>query len=74
MNKKSLGLYIHIPFCKAKCAYCDFCSVSGTGDEDMRRYVDALLLQMEDYSKAAKNYSVDTIFIGGSTFVVAEVL
>ena len=40
----------------------------------MRRYVDALLLQMEDYSKAAKNYSVDTIFIGGSTFVVAEVL
>ena len=67
MNKKSLGLYIHIPFCKAKCAYCDFCSVSGTGDEDMRRYVDALLLQMEDYSKAAKNYSVDTIFIGGGT-------
>ena len=60
---RPLGLYLHIPFCKAKCAYCDFCSVSGTGDEDMRRYVDALLLQMEDYSKAAKNYSVDTIFI-----------
>lgn len=73
MNKKSLGLYIHIPFCKAKCAYCDFCSVSGADDSLTRRYTDALLLQMEDYSKAAENYSVDTVFIGGGTPTVLPV-
>ena len=67
MNKKSLGLYIHIPFCQAKCAYCDFYSMSGATEENMQRYVDSLLLQMEDYSKAAKIYNVDTVFIGGGT-------
>lgn len=65
--KKSLGLYIHIPFCHAKCAYCDFYSRSGASEELMRRYVDSLLLQMEDYSPAAHGYTVDTVFIGGGT-------
>ncbi len=67
MAKKKLGLYVHIPFCHAKCAYCDFYSQSGAGDELMQRYVDALLLQMEDYSAAAKDYVVDSVFIGGGT-------
>lgn len=67
MAKKKLGLYVHIPFCHAKCAYCDFYSQSGAGDELMQRYVDALLLQMEDYSAAAKDYAVDSVFIGGGT-------
>ena len=65
--KKSLGLYVHIPFCHAKCAYCDFYSRPAAGEALMRRYVDALLLQMEDYSIAAKGYTVDTVFIGGGT-------
>ncbi|MBQ8508673.1 MAG: radical SAM family heme chaperone HemW [Clostridia bacterium] len=73
MNKKSLGLYIHIPFCQAKCAYCDFYSMSGSGDEDMARYVDALLLQMEDYAGAVKPYTVDSVFIGGGTPTVLPV-
>lgn len=72
-NKLPLGLYIHIPFCKSKCAYCDFYSMSGTNDDDMRRYTDALLLQMEDYSKAASAYRVDTVFIGGGTPTVLPV-
>ena len=72
-NKLPLGLYIHIPFCKSKCAYCDFYSMSGSTDDDMRRYTDALLLQMEDYSKAAKAYPVDTVFIGGGTPTVLPV-
>lgn len=73
MTKKPLGLYIHIPFCQAKCAYCDFYSMSGVNDENMQRYTDALLLQMEDYSKAAKAYKVDTVFIGGGTPTVLPV-
>ncbi len=67
MVKKPLGLYIHVPFCHAKCAYCDFYSQSGAGEELMQRYTDALLLQMEDYSAATRDYTVDTVFIGGGT-------
>ena len=71
--KKSLGLYIHIPFCHAKCAYCDFYSKSGMSDSMMQRYVDSVLLQMEDYSPAARGYSVDSVFIGGGTPTVLPV-
>lgn len=62
---KTLGLYLHMPFCKSKCPYCDFYSVTDNGD--YRRYVDAMLLQMEDYSSAASPFTVDTIYIGGGT-------
>ncbi len=65
MPKKPLGLYIHIPFCQSKCPYCDF--YSNAGKADYRRYVDALLLHLEDYSESLKNYSVDTLYIGGGT-------
>lgn len=64
MNK-TLGLYLHIPFCRSKCAYCDFYSV--TGESMMKRYADALILHMEDYSPAVKNYYIDTLYMGGGT-------
>ena len=57
------GIYIHIPFCKQKCLYCDF--VSGCGsDEDMREYQKALLNEIEstDIFEA-----VDSVFFGGGT-------
>ncbi len=73
MPKKKLGLYVHIPFCQSKCAYCDFYSLAGCEESDMRRYTDALLLQMEDYAKAADAYAVDTVFIGGGTPTVLPV-
>lgn len=62
---KNLSLYLHMPFCKRKCPYCDFYSV--TDFDDYRRYIDAMLLQMEDYSSAASLFTVDTIYIGGGT-------
>lgn len=64
MNK-TLGLYLHIPFCRSKCAYCDFYSV--TDHNLAQRYADALILHMEDYSASAKNYYVDTVYMGGGT-------
>jgi len=67
MMKKPLGLYIHVPFCNAKCAYCDFYSIPAADDDLKARYVDALLLQMEDYAAACRGYQVDTVFIGGGT-------
>ena len=73
MQKKKLGLYVHIPFCHSKCAYCDFYSQSNAGDDLMQRYVDSLRLQIEDYSTAAKGYIVDSVFIGGGTPTVLPI-
>ena len=62
---RNLGLYLHMPFCRRKCPYCDFYSLTDFNDHD--RYIDALLLQMEDYSEAAAPFTVDSIYIGGGT-------
>ena len=69
--EKKLGLYIHIPFCEHKCDYCDFYSI--TKFDDYVRFVDTMLLQMEDYSQKATEYTVDTIYIGGGTPTVLPV-
>lgn len=64
--KKSLGIYIHIPFCKSKCAYCDFCS-HAPQDGETRRYTAALRMEIEVLSHSARDYTVDTVFFGGGT-------
>ena len=47
-----IGLYLHIPFCMSKCAYCDFYSTAG--DADYERFVNAVALHMEDYAPSLK--------------------
>ena len=68
-NKKELELYIHIPFCVKKCAYCDF--LSGPQDEDtIEKYVESLLDEIHAHSSNAElvvNYEVTSIFLGGGT-------
>ena len=67
-NNPSLGIYIHIPFCKSKCHYCDFCS-SPSGDETKNKYVNALINQITDM-QACEHFSdrtVDTVYFGGGT-------
>ena len=66
MQKEKLGIYIHIPFCKSKCGYCDFCSHAPKKGE-ISRYLNALLLNMQDFAVSARDYTVDTVFIGGGT-------
>ncbi len=62
--KKELELYIHIPFCVKKCAYCDF--LSGPASVDMvERYVEALIEEIKAYG--VNDYIVSTIFFGGGT-------
>ena len=69
-NKDTLGLYIHIPFCVRKCAYCDFYSVA---DKSLHKaYIDALCIQMKDLSKLYFDRSFDTVYIGGGTPSVLE--
>ena len=66
-NRKPLGLYIHIPFCKSKCDYCDFCSFVPNNKGVVEHYTDALILQMEDWSSRCRNYNIDSVYIGGGT-------
>lgn len=66
-EQKRLGIYIHIPFCISKCAYCDFNSAPPQSEEIVTRYIDALIAHMESYSASVSSYSPDTVFIGGGT-------
>ncbi len=63
---KTLGIYIHIPFCMQKCLYCDFLSGPATGSV-MERYVQALCGEMETEAIQYKEYRVGTVFLGGGT-------
>lgn len=72
MGIKRLGIYVHIPFCVSKCAYCDFFSAPA-GDEVKRDYINALCRQIEsEASKLAHEYEVDSIFFGGGTPSILE--
>ena len=66
-NRQRLGLYLHIPFCKSKCAYCDFYSFVPGDDSVFERYINALIKHMESYRKGCETYAPDTVFIGGGT-------
>ena len=63
---KNLELYIHIPFCMKKCAYCDFLSFP-CDEKTQVAYADALIREIEYYGPKMKNYVVSTIFVGGGT-------
>ena len=65
--KEQTGIYIHIPFCKSKCSYCDFYSVPTDNERLMDEYSDALLRQIKDYSLGGVKYPADTVYIGGGT-------
>ncbi len=64
--KEKAGLYIHIPFCKNKCPYCDFFSVKYNKDY-AQKYVDKVIEQMKNYSG-----EFDTIYFGGGTPSILE--
>ena len=64
--RKELELYLHIPFCVRKCAYCDFLSAAAD-EETIRRYVDALICEIERQRTFARQYIVTTVFMGGGT-------
>lgn len=63
---KNLALYIHIPFCEKKCYYCDFTSFI-KNEANVEEYINYLLNEMSMYKEKLKEYSIETIFIGGGT-------
>ena len=66
MNKRELELYIHIPFCARKCAYCDFLSFAAP-ERVYRDYMDKLLEEICGQGPNFQEYRVSTIFVGGGT-------
>ena len=64
MNKKELGIYIHIPFCKKKCYYCDFVSYANNC-KNVEEYKKTVIKEIESYN--LENYNITTIYIGGGT-------
>jgi oxygen-independent coproporphyrinogen-3 oxidase len=71
--KKTLGLYIHIPFCRSKCLYCDFCSFPRADVDTVGRYAAALRADLLQRASACANYTVDTVYFGGGTPTVMPV-
>src|SRR5262249_11536612 len=59
-----LGLYVHIPFCEAKCTYCHFAIDTQSGDARQERYLHALLAEI---GRASPDLWADTIYFGGGT-------
>lgn len=64
MQGKELGIYIHIPFCKQKCYYCDFVSFSNK-KEYIEKYIETLKREIDSYDLS--KYNITTIYIGGGT-------
>ena len=65
---KELGIYVHIPFCKRKCNYCDFVSFQNK-NELIEKYIECLCEEVKQSTKLSnsKDYIVKTIYIGGGT-------
>ncbi len=65
MSRKELGIYVHIPFCVRKCAYCDFLSFPA-GDETRSSYFTALRKEIASFDRA-EEYEAVSIYFGGGT-------
>ncbi|NLK62186.1 MAG: radical SAM family heme chaperone HemW [Fusobacteria bacterium] len=57
------GIYVHIPFCKKKCYYCDFLSTTNYSENDLDKYVNYIIKEINLYEK----YEYNTVYFGGGT-------
>ncbi len=66
-NKTPLGIYVHVPFCRSKCQYCDFYSIPDKDETTADAYLDAVCRHIKETGPLAPNHYVDTIYFGGGT-------
>ncbi len=66
-NKIPLGIYIHVPFCRSKCQYCDFYSLTTRDSRLMDDYLKAVCTHIKEAGALAPGYVVDTVYFGGGT-------
>ena len=67
IEKTPLGIYVHVPFCRSKCRYCDFYSLSCQDDHLMDDYLKAICTHIKETGPLAPGYRVDTVYFGGGT-------
>ena len=67
LEQPPLGLYVHFPWCVAKCPYCDFNSHSLSGELPAVAYVDVLLADMERAAESLAGREISSVFLGGGT-------
>ena len=60
-------LYIHVPFCASKCAYCDFASVAGASDEVVGAVFTGIRSQLRRWASTGLDGVLDTVYVGGGT-------
>ena len=75
-DKTPLGIYVHIPFCRSKCQYCDFYSLTCKDDKSIETYLRAVCAHIKESGALTPGYKVDTIYFGGGTpsFLGADAL
>jgi oxygen-independent coproporphyrinogen-3 oxidase len=61
------GIYIHIPFCKSRCSYCDFATDVYKNTETVERYVNALKKEIKHFQPNKSKIQTETIYFGGGT-------
>ena len=64
--REDIGIYIHIPFCKKKCFYCDFVSFENK-EELIEEYINAVCLEILQNAEILSEYNISTIYFGGGT-------
>lgn len=64
--RENIGIYIHIPFCKKKCFYCDFVSYENK-ENLIQEYIDTVCLEILQNAEILSEYNISTIYFGGGT-------
>jgi len=67
IKMKKLAIYLHIPFCKQKCKYCDFNSFYINNEEKISEYITSLCKQIEYYADKSSEFEVSSVYFGGGT-------
>ncbi len=66
IERRDLDIYVGIPFCASRCAYCSFAAMENTRDGELEeRYVAALLYEMEQLGDVIAAHRVRSVYIGG---------
>jgi oxygen-independent coproporphyrinogen-3 oxidase len=67
INNGAAGIYVHVPFCVRKCSYCDFYSLPIQNQDNLEKYTENLLLEIEQQAGDWENKQFSTVYIGGGT-------
>lgn len=62
-----IGVYIHIPFCKSHCFYCDFCRTDNAENSKIIKYINALEKEIIENAEVLSQYEIDSVYFGGGT-------